>query len=85
MVVGIDIGMFSPIITTKFPLITKTIMLDKSLIEVCAAVFGLVYVPCNIKLIDSRKYGFAVNSGKPYIMFPGWNSLLSPYSHFVSE
>lgn len=48
-------------------------------------IFGIAYVPCNIKLIDSGMYGFAVNSGKPYIMFPGWNSLLSPYSHYVGE
>lgn len=51
----------------------------------CLAGFGIVYVPRNIKLINSGKYGFAVNSGKPYIMFPGWNSLLSPYSQYVGE
>ena len=51
----------------------------------CCVVVGFCYVPCRIKLIDSGKYGFVVNSGKPYIMFPGWNSLLSPYSTYVDE
>src|SRR5258708_1872100 len=46
---------------------------------------GLFYIWNNIKLIDSGKYGFMINSGKPYIMFPGWQTLLSPMSKFVGE
>ena len=48
----------------------------------CLSVVGLCYICKKTILIPEGHIGFAMNSGKPEILKPGWHSLPSPFTDF---